>query len=366
MGHGKIGPRVSEDSNVLCFGHPLLDMMANVDAKLLADYGIDPGSVNLSRPDQTPLFDRLLEEHAGLVLVPGGSAMNTARALRWVLPTIVVSYVGSLGDDKFARILKASLDKAGVVQIFEEHKDMPTGTCAALVMNKERSLLANLGAAVALSLPHFMSEAVQRAVKRAHLYYAEGFFLNTASSPDGLLSVALHSYKKKKVFCLNLNAPYICTACKEHIDLLMPYINILFGNGEDILAYAAVTWPEEFAGASNSLELVSSAVVRLCAIPSRVGNRLVVATRGTESTCVGFNGSVTMVAVPAMEPDDIVDLNGAGDSFVGGFIAQYLLSKDAVLSTQVGHATAQNCIRHHGATVGGCPPKLHDERGNKY
>ena len=53
--------------------------------------------------------------------------------------------------------------------------------------------------------------------------------------------------------------------------------------------------------------------------------RTVVISQGKEPTIVVQDGNVSVFPVPLLDPAKIVDTNGAGDSFVGGFFS-YLLS----------------------------------------
>ncbi|CCW60752.1 unnamed protein product [Phytomonas sp. EM1] len=352
--------------SVICFGHPLLDMMANVDEEFLSKYDIQPGSVSLARPEQLPLFDHLVDGNINVDYVPGGSAMNTARTFSWIRPDILISYVGALGKDRFSSILNVALSQANVVPLFEEHATKPTGTCAGLVFEKERSLVANLGAAVELSLQHFKNADVQRSIKMASLYYAEGFFLNTVSSPHGLLAVAEHSKQYGKIFCFNLSAPYISVAFRDHIAALMPYIDYIFGSEEDVLAYAAARWPQDYGTIQREDQdaHIRSATSRISQLPSLTGKRTVIATRGAMSTIIASGENVMEVEVSPVPESEIVDLNGAGDAFVGGFLAQLITSIDDVdanhiaRSVSVGHKAARNCIQHNGATLGGHPPAV--------
>ncbi|KPA82459.1 adenosine kinase-like protein [Leptomonas pyrrhocoris] len=356
--------------SLLCFGHPLLDMMATVDEAFLREHNVEPGSVSLASPEQLCLFTKLLDDFEGKVgFVPGGAAMNTARAFAWMTPAARVSYVGALGKDRFAEILKDALVSAGVQQLFEECDAKPTGTCAGLVVNKDRALLAYLGAAVEVSLKHMQTDEVQAAIEDACVYYSEGFFLNTASSPDNLVSVATHAHLHDKLFCFNLNAPYLSMTFASRIQLLMPHIDILFGSDEDLLTYASVRWPQDFDLAALEPKMHANScrqralvrcLARISMLPSVMPNRprLVVATCGPHDTYVACGDRVRSYPVPPMLPEEMVDVNGAGDAFVAGFLAQYVANGDESASVVVGHSSAQNCIRHNGAVVSGVPPPL--------
>jgi len=56
----------------------------------------------------------------------------------------------------------------------------PTGTCASIVFEKERSLVADLGAALEFKTYHV--HQVQEEVNAAGIFYATGFFLTSNSN----------------------------------------------------------------------------------------------------------------------------------------------------------------------------------------
>ncbi len=55
--------------------------------------------------------------------------------------------------------------------------------------------------------------------------------------------------------------------------------------------------------------------------------RTVVITQGHEPTIVYHEGKIHEYAVHLIDADHIVDTNGAGDAFVGGFYSQLVLGQ---------------------------------------
>jgi len=82
--------------------------------------------------------------------------------------------------------------------------------------------------------------------------------------------------------------------------------------------------------------------------------RLVVITQGSESTIVASSTSSSaspstkVYPVSAMKDDEIVDTNGAGDAFAGGFLGAYILGKSVEQSVEVGHKLGQICVGQVG------------------
>ncbi|RNF23747.1 putative adenosine kinase [Trypanosoma cruzi] len=337
----------------LFFGHPLLDMLTSSSEEILASYGISEGSVALAESEQMPIFTTLLSSE-NTVYHAGGSAMNTARTMKWICPEMSVCFLGAIGCDRVCEILTRELDAAGVEHLFEYHDKIPTGVCASLVVHKERSMLASLGAATQLSFEHMKSLEVERAIKNAGFYYTEGFFLNTISSPTNIMLVAEHAQREEKLFCLNLNAPYISTAFGDRLRLLLPYADILFGCKEDFFAFSDMMWGGEVMGDIKEI------LMRLVQLPKKSVShpRLVVCTCGVEETLVGSEDGVLAYSVPALDKTRVVDVTGAGDAFAGGFLAQYLSHSNIDHCVEVGHASAAVVIRQWGANFCESPPQL--------
>lgn len=81
--------------------------------------------------------------------------------------------------------------------------------------------------------------------------------------------------------------------------------------------------------------------------------RVCIITQGAAPTIVvtgnpGGEPTVNLVDVPPVDKDSIVDTNGAGDSFVGGFFAELAKGTDLLGAVAVGNALAGKVIQKSG------------------
>lgn len=81
--------------------------------------------------------------------------------------------------------------------------------------------------------------------------------------------------------------------------------------------------------------------------------RVVVITQGNKPVVLVENGKVTLTPVKALTTDEIVDTNGAGDAFTGGFLAQLLLGKPYTECVNYGIYAARHVIQNPGCTFSG-------------
>lgn len=59
---------------------------------------------------------------------------------------------------------------------------------------------------------------------------------------------------------------------------------------------------------------------------------------------------ITEVEIPPIPHDDIVDTNGAGDSFTGGFLAAIALGKDAITAAKAGIWLSGEVVKRSSCT----------------
>jgi len=238
--------------------------------------------------------------------------------------------------------LRESAEKEGVRTHYLVDSNTPTGTCAVLVREKERSLVANLSAANMYKKDHFDSQEIQELVKNISLFYVTGFFLTV--SPETIISLGQHASSSNKPFLFNLSAIFLIDFFWDgKMEVVLKYADVVFGNESE-----AETLGKKM-GWGTDLQVIAQ---NLGSYPKENKNRqrLVVFTQGAKSTITFFEGKIIKYIPIPLKPEEIVDTNGAGDSFVGGFISRFVQNKSLEESVAAGHYCASECIKRSGAT----------------
>jgi adenosine kinase len=83
--------------------------------------------------------------------------------------------------------------------------------------------------------------------------------------------------------------------------------------------------------------------------------RIVVFTQGMDDTIVAKEGKIYRYPVIALAKEDLVDTNGAGDAFVGGFLSQLVTGKDIAECVRGGNYGANAIIQQSGCKCPGVP-----------
>ncbi|CAL8469677.1 g9218 [Coccomyxa elongata] len=330
--------------SLLGMGNPLLDIMAEVDQEILDKYDIKLANQILAEEKHLPLFEELSAKK-DVQYVAGGATQNSIRAAQWLLQVPgATSYFGSVGKDDYAEKLRKAATDGGVNVQYHVDESTPTGTCATAVMGGERSLVANLAAANNYKVDHVKRQENWALVEAARVIYSAGFFITV--SPDSILLVAKHCAANNKVYCMNLSAPFISQVppFKKTLMDAMPYVDFLFGNETEARAFAkSEGWETED---------VAEIALKVSAFPKENGSRprIVVFTQGKDPTIVASFGKIAQYPVIALPKEKLVDTNGAGDAFVGGFLSQIVAGKEVPEAVRAGNFAANVCIQRSGAT----------------
>jgi len=287
-------------------------------------------------------YEEILKDH-NVTYVAGGAAQNAARAAAYVLPANSVVYTGCVGDDELADQLRAANKKESVESAYLVKKGEKTGACAVILTGHHRSLVTTLRAAEKFEKSHLSSPDIQPLVDSAKAYYVGGFFLT--HGVESATVIAKKAAETSKIFALNLSAPFIAQFFNDQLQQLLPYTDILFGNESEAAAWAEAT------GLPDPKDLFAIAL-SLAKLPkvNAARSRIVVLTAGAESTVVAVSDKEEAKSyhVTPLADDQIVDTNGAGDAFAGGFIGAYVAGKTVDEAIEVGHTLGAMCVGQVG------------------
>ncbi|XP_049615200.1 adenosine kinase isoform X3 [Syngnathus scovelli] len=363
------------ENTLFGMGNPLLDIIAVVDKDFLNKYGLKPNDQILAEDKHKALFEEIVkrkevEYHAG------GSTQNSVKIAQWMIqkPHKVATFFGCIGTDRFGEILKKKSEEAHVDARYYEQSCEPTGTCAACITGDNRSLVANLAAAQCYKKEqHLDLDSNWDLVTKAKVYYIampwrnhrgegrggggqskrqslppgpplsqDGFFLTV--SPESMLKVAKHASQNNKLFCINLSAPFICQFFNTAMMELMPYVDILFGNETE-----AATFAKQLDFQTEDIGEIAR-LARNLPKDNPAMPRVVVFTQGKDDTVATTGEKVTMFPVLDIDQNHIVDTNGAGDAFVGGFLSELVQEHPLEECIRAGHYAANVIIRRVGCT----------------
>lgn len=321
---------------------PYPDIQAFGDQALLDKYSLKANDAILADPAKhSGLYEDLLSNYDAK-LIAGGAAQNTARGAQYLLPDNSVVFLGGVGDDKYAAILRDAVRAAGLRVEYRVDPELPTGRCGVVITGHNRSMCTDLGAANKYDVAHLRSPDVWPLVEGARVFYVGGYHFTVC--PDAIMTLAREAAEKDKTFVLSLSAPFICQFFKDPLDASQPYWDYVVGNETE-----AAAWAE-----SHGLETrdVKEIARHLADLPkeNKKRKRVAIVTQGTDPTIVAIQGEtgVKEYTVHPIDPAEINDTNGAGDAFAGGLVAGIILGKDLDECVDMGQWLARLSIKELG------------------
>lgn len=330
-----------QEGMLLGMGNPLLDISATVKPELLAKHSLKSNDAILTE-DET-IFNDLTSGYS-VDYIAGGATQNSVRVAQWILRKAnATAYFGCVGSDEYGKKLEEKAKEAGVNVQYQLSTEHPTGRCAVLITGQERSLVTKLDAANHFTVKHLDDPKNWKVVEEAKAIYSAGFFLTV--SVESMLKVGKYCAATNRTYCMNLSAPFLIQFFKDQMMSVMPYADIVFGNETE-----AATYAETCNLGTSDLKKVALAISKL---PKENGSRgrIVVITQGADPVIYVENGEVSEFPVDKLSADKIVDTNGAGDAFVGGFLAQYVQGRSMEVSVKCGIWAATHIIQRSGCTV---------------
>jgi adenosine kinase len=321
--------RAIAEGVILGMGNPLLDISATVTSDVLEKYGLEANNAILAEEKHMPLYGELVSQYHA-EFTAGGATQNSIRVAQWMLQTPnATSFFGAVGADAFANTMTVCSKKDGVNVQYMSNPEVPTGTCAVVITDKNRSLVANLSAANTYKLGHLLAREQWAVVEKASIYYISGFFLTV--SPESMEAIGKHALEHNKTLICNLSAPFLIE------------VPIFFERLKSVLPYVSVYDLTEIATHLAQTENKSARP------------RTVIITHGASPTLVVIADSsrvwsIKVYPVDYIKPEAILDTNGAGDALVGGFLAGMAEGVTVDQCIARGHYAARVIIQRSGCT----------------
>jgi len=329
--------------SILGMGNPLLDISSAVEPAMLEKYGLKLNDAILAEEKHQPLFEELVKLPS-VQFIAGGATQNSIRVAQWMLQTPgATAYMGCIGDDANGAKMKEACAKDGVTTAYMVDSSTPTGCCAVLINTPERSLCTNLNAANNFKVEHLKKPENWAICEAAKIIYSAGFFITV--SPDSMRAACAEAAKHGGTYCLNLSAPFLMMVppFKALFVELMPNVDFLFGNETE-----AQTWADSEGWDTKDVAFIAT---RLSLIPSAKGRkRTVVITQGADPTVVAINGMIKEYPILALPKEKLIDTNGAGDAFVGGFLAALSKGLNVEACCNAGAYAASVIVQNSGCT----------------
>lgn len=333
----------------ITFGSPLMDTIYNVDEDFLNMHGIKLDTTMHVDSNSNIVINDLKTKYDPKYIA-GGCSFNTIRIINWMLKEDgAVGGIGSIGNDNNGRIFKEQLEGENIQHFFQEFENNSTGTSLVMCYKKERAHLTDLGASVYITEDYINS--IWDSLSDVRLIFTELYILS--SKRDILLKLAGLCLDTNKIFSFNFPSSFFLSKFHSEILEMITYGDVIFANKleakffvEEILKVHGYDFAD-YALILSKLPKLNLEKPRICVI-----------TCGPEPAhiCVFDHLNNEIIFQACYEPclvdrSKIIDANGAGDAFSGGFLSYYLKNYDFESCMNAGHYAASKIIQKKGFDV---------------
>lgn len=354
-----VATRSARKARLLGFGSTLLDIIVDTSDDFLCKYNLPVnGEMRVSESDELfAIFEDVQNTYKDRMhLRPGGATLNTVKVAQWCLKeTGSTVFISCVSNDLTGRTLREAISRAGVEGWFQVKTGRPTGSCLVLCTNSNRCLVTYAGASALLSDDSLDSKEAKVAVDTSHFFYCSGYTMISCYSAVHRLAQHVSSHPGK-VFTLNMAAVFVCQQYAECFRSILPFVDVLIGNQMEALALAPACGLQATSTEEIAVEFSGW---------SRQGEerplRVVVITRGAAPAVLAVGQQVSCHPAPTVPEGEMVDANGAGDAFAGGFLSSLMKQKSSweceaqpfnyVTAVQCGHEAAAVVLRQRGCQL---------------
>ena len=338
--------------SLLALAEPVVDITSEISSDIIQKYNLKFGDsvlVDEKDNDYTTEVYKTLESMPSVTYIPGGSVENTARVLSWCLnmeqnmkKKFKVSILGALGDDNYKNKIQYALRDIGVNPILQIIKNDKTSRCGVGIYKKEKLFITQIRASKRLS-----EEFIYKNRENIYSHDAvliEGYMLNNRF--DICKKICENFKKNNKKIILTLSATFIIKFQNEKLLEIANNADIIAGNMDEALELSDHK-------SNDNIEIFEIIFKKL----EPKENRLLVITDGPNGVyCGKYNYEEKRMdcfwtcSANKLRNDEIQDLNGAGDAFLGGFLSQYMKGYSIQDCCKIGIEASTVIIKNVGCT----------------
>ena len=350
------------DPQLLCAGNAIVDVYAEVPPEFCEQFFLSAGIQHVSAETTAAILAALTQEcsaafypekSAGIVMVSGGNAANTAKVASRL--GVRCAFAGAAGNDAVGGFFAEELQREEI-SLYLSRKKSPTGLFISLISKKIVSDIPAFTTYIAASpsaAEEFDDQDLDEAMfktsgKILQVFLIDGFFLEKERLLNRILALA---DKYNLTLALDMGTEHIAERqahlIKEKKSFFWDRTSrsrpmILFLNEKEAQVFAKTLvsdWHDIFIAASKDQNIL--AAVKLA-----------------EHGAAVFSGGNVFRA--ETEPVTAAENTAAGDAFAAGFLAAWLQGKNPEQCGQAGNSAAALVLQNPGTSQINIPAAAHE------
>jgi len=307
-------------------GNACIDIIATVDDSFLKASSIEKGQCTYLDLQTANQLEKKLENPA---YIPGGCAANVASCVALLGGS--AAFIGRVTNDNIGHKFINDLSQRG---INFPYSPLPAGAIGSTRIfclttpDTERSFAAYYGVQEDLS-EEDLDESI---IAQSRFFYLDGYALNSKRGKETFLKAAHVSRENGNTVVFSPNDLSILKKYDSAVKAILPVTDLILLN------------------AVEAMDLTSSLTLNSALNILKSTYKMGAVTDGANGVYVFESGQMHKLDA-APPPGDVIDTNGAGDNFAGGFLCGLARGYDLIQSARLGLRCAAAVITHFGARI---------------
>ena len=313
---------MNKTNDVIGLGHTLMDFVIQIDEDKLLELNLIKGESNLVDHDRAAhLLDKLEQHNLHIEKLPGGSVANTLRGIGILGGSAILC--GVVGNDEHGTWYEEEIKRHHVSSCIKKHSSLTGHALAFVTPDSERTFSVHLGASV-----HMVPEDIlEEDIAKSKVLHLEAYQLDSAV--EALLHAIRLAKEHGTMVSMDLSDPGLIRRHRKMLEEILPSLDIVFVNEKEAKEF---TGKEEMHAALELGKKVGIAIVKL----------------GEKGSLIVQDGNV--VKIPSF-PANVIDTNGAGDTFAAGFLFGYCHGWNLEKAGKLGSLFAAKVVGEKGVRV---------------
>jgi len=307
--------------SILGLGNAIVDIVSKVSDEFILKNKLIKGSMKLIKKKQ---LDTIINSIKIKKIVAGGSVANSIVGLTKLGNNGL--FLGKINDDEFGIAYEKSLKKEGVNFCYKKKVEkLPTGVCIVLVTpDRNRTMCTYLG----ISQKIVVNDINPKLIQKSNMVLLEGYLWDTPETKDAFKKTI--KIAKKTAFSLS-DKYCVERHKKDFLNLIKNKIDIIFSNENEILSLC------------NTQDIKKA--INIC---SQL-KKLFIITRSEKGSVAVSKNNINYC--DAIKNIKVIDVTGAGDLFLSGFLDSYFKKKNIDECLYKGNLMASRIIQKFGSRL---------------
>lgn len=307
-------------------GNACIDIVANVDDAFLDQWKFPKGICTYITLEPADALEAALPSPA---YIGGGCAANTAACITALGGT--AAFLGRVASDKIGTLFLDDIKSRGI-----HYSGIPdtlntagsTRVFALITPDTQRTFASYYGVQEDLSAKDLDEETI----RNANIMYLDGYALNSTRGAEAFLKAAEIAKSAGRLVAFSPSDVSILEKFPDAVSAIIKTTDIFICNDYEALHISG----------EDTVEKAGARIGKMC--PSGV------ITTGKDGAVVfGFDASGLQTVPISKTPVTVIDTNGAGDHFAGGFLYGLSRGMTPVQSATLGNRCAAAIIGVRGA-----------------